>query len=127
NNDPEEVLENILIRDLKIDQNSTGNTTCDIGGQVLRRQHVFSFYNFENVTVDNVEFNPTTSMNTITMNKRTAKLATVRNCKFNFIRGKTTDPNYDNSAIYFQCFQHIATGNQFNTEVGHGRGAMETH
>lgn len=125
-----DMLRNIIIEDLKIDQNPEGNTTCDVSKHnpnPNHRQHVFSFYNFENVRIRSVSFDPTTSMNTITLNDKTARFASVKDCYFNFVRGKTTDPNYDNSAIYFQCFEHVATGNHFTTEVGHGIGAIETH
>ena len=130
NNGPKDTLRGVTIRNLRIDQNPKGNTTCNISKSnpnPYHRQHVFSFYNFENITIEHVSFHPTTSMNTITLNKRTARFANVKNCFFNFERGKSTDKKYDNSAIYFQCFEHMAIGNQFTTKVGEGAGAIETH
>ncbi|RKN86413.1 glycosyl hydrolase family 28-related protein [Paenibacillus ginsengarvi] len=123
-------LKNVRIANLRVDQNPQNNTTCNIN---LTRtdsyywQFVVALYNYENIAVDNVTFDPTCGVNTITLNNERGKNATITNCRFHFVMAKG-DPAYDNSAIYLNGQNHTVTNCLFYAGPGQkARGAIETH
>jgi pectate lyase-like protein len=122
-------VENVSIRSLAIDQNPNGNRTCNIHtGDKARAQFAIAFFDFKNITVDGVRFDPATGINTITLNGAKAEGARVSNCYFRFVQGATTSPSYDNSAVYLECMDHQAIGNTFVADIRQrARGAIETH
>lgn len=125
-------LRNVRISNLRVDQNPQNNLTCNVD---LRRkdqyfwQFVIGLYNYENVFVDNVAFDPTCGINTITMNNERGNNASVANCRFNFVMAKSDDPaGYDNSAIYLNGRNHTVSNCLFYAAAGQkARGAIETH
>lgn len=124
---PSTLVENITFRDLTIDQNATGNTTCDIAIGSTRAQFAISFATSKHILIQNCRFDPCTGVNTISINAPAAEDARIINCYFHFVRG-VSSTDYDNSTIYFTCANHAAIGNIFKADVGEGaRGAMETH
>ncbi|MFK7692168.1 glycosyl hydrolase family 28-related protein [Paenibacillus sp. HJGM_3] len=123
-------LRDVRISHLRVDQNPKNNLTCNID---LSRtdsyywQFVIGLYNYENIVIDNCTFDPTCGINTITLNKNTAKNAIITNCRFNFVRAKG-DPDYDNSAIYVNGRSHTVSNCLFYAEPSQkARGAIETH
>ncbi|PYI55430.1 glycosyl hydrolase family 28-related protein [Paenibacillus flagellatus] len=123
-------LKNVRISNLRVDQNPQNNTTCNINSSRTDSyywQFVIGLYNYENIVVDNVTFDPTCGINTITLNKITAKNAVITNCRFNFVMAKG-DGTYDNSAIYLNGRSHTVSNCLFYAAPGQkARGAIETH
>lgn len=123
-------LKNVRISHLLIDQNPKGNQTCYIDRERTDShywQFVIGLYNYENIVVDNVTFDPTCGINTITLNKVTAKNATITNCRFNFVMAKGNGV-YDNSAIYINGRSHTVSNCIFYAAPDQrARGAIETH
>jgi hypothetical protein len=90
-------------------------------------QFCIGLYNYEHIVVDNVRFDPTCGINSITLNNENAKYATITGCHFNFVMAKG-DPSYDNSAIYVNGKNHTVTNCTFYAALGQkARGAIETH
>lgn len=121
-------VEHVKFQYLRFDQNPAGNTTGYLKSGVSGiGQHMIAFYNFYNVTVDNVRFDPISGINTVVLNGPTAKKATVTNNTFKFVRGRGAD-RYDNSAVYLNCEDQTLTGNTFTADLSEKAfGAMETH
>ncbi|PYI50550.1 glycosyl hydrolase family 28-related protein [Paenibacillus flagellatus] len=124
-------LKNVRISKLRFDQNPQNNTTCYI--DLARKDTVYFYqfciisYRYENVCIDNVQFDPTCGVNTVSLNSDTGKLAQITDCCFNFVmaRGNGT---YDNSAVYLNGRNHIVTNCTFYAGPGQkARGAIETH
>ncbi|WP_158289363.1 glycosyl hydrolase family 28-related protein [Paenibacillus flagellatus] len=123
-------LRNVRISNLRVDQNPQNNLSCNIN---LSRtdsyywQFVIALYNYDHIVVDNVTFDPTCGVNTITMNNESAQNATITNCRFNFVKANG-DPEYDNSAIYLNGRNHTVSNCLFYAAPGQkARGAIETH
>ncbi|MEF3303644.1 glycosyl hydrolase family 28-related protein [Paenibacillus sp. GYB003] len=124
-------LKNVRISKLRFDQNPQNNQTCYID---LDRKDTVYFYQFciisyryENVFIDNVQFDPTCGVNSVSLNSDTGKLASITDCYFNFVmaRGNGT---YDNSAIYLNGRNHTVSNCFFYAAPGQkARGAIETH
>lgn len=123
-------LKNVRISHLLIDQNPKGNQTCNIDRARTDShywQFVIGLYNYENIVIDNVTFDPTCGINTITLNKVTAKNATITNCRLNFVMAKGNGV-YDNSAIYINGRSHTVSNCLFYAAPDQrARGAIETH
>ncbi|CAG7614485.1 glycosyl hydrolase family 28-related protein [Paenibacillus allorhizosphaerae] len=123
-------LRDVRISHLRVDQNPQNNLTCNIDSSRTDSyywQFAIALYNYENIVIDNVTFDPTCGKNTITLNKITAKNAIITNCRFNFVRAKG-DPDYDNSAIYLNGRSHTVSNCLFYSDPSQkARGAIETH
>ncbi|MDF2662767.1 MAG: hypothetical protein K0Q94_5558, partial [Paenibacillus sp.] len=123
-------LKNVRISNLRVDQNPQGNQTCNIDSSRTDSyywQFVVGLYNYESIVIDNVTFDPTCGINTITLNNINAKNATITNCRFNFVMAKG-DGTYDNSAIYLNGRSHTVSNCLFYAAPGQkARGAIETH
>ncbi|WP_158301609.1 glycosyl hydrolase family 28-related protein [Paenibacillus mesophilus] len=123
-------LKNVRISNLRVDQNPQGNQTCNIDSSRTDSyywQFVVGLYNYESIVIDNVTFDPTCGINTITLNNINAKNATITNCRFNFVMAKG-DGSYDNSAIYLNGRSHTVSNCIFYAVPGQkARGAIETH
>lgn len=123
-------LKDVRISHLRIDQNPSGNQTCNIDRSRTDThywQFVIGLYNYENIVIDNVVFDPTCGINTITLNKETAKNAIITNCRFNFVMAKGNGV-YDNSAIYLNGRSHTVSNCLFYADPKYkARGAIETH
>jgi hypothetical protein len=133
----ETYVEHVQFRDFRIDQNPSGNMTADIGPERQVSQNVISLYSFFDVSVDRVRFEPYCGVNAVTLNGVENHAARISQCYFRFERGASTrDPNlglpphvdYDNSAIYIQCKNHMVEGCLFEAAPEAGAfGAIETH
>jgi len=124
-------LKNVRISKLRFDQNPQNNLTCYID---LNRKDTVYFYQFciisyryENVSVDNVHFDPTCGVNSVSLNSNTGYLASITDCYFNFVMARGTG-DYDNSAIYLNGRNHTVMNCMFYAAPGQkARGAIETH
>lgn len=123
-------LKNVRISNMRVDQNPQGNQTCNIDSSRTDSyywQFVVGLYNYESIVIDNVTFDPTCGINTITLNNINAKNATITNCRFNFVMANG-DGTYDNSAIYLNGRSHTVSNCLFYAAPGQkARGAIETH
>ncbi|MEF3304940.1 glycosyl hydrolase family 28-related protein [Paenibacillus sp. GYB003] len=124
-------LQNVRISNLRIDQNPQNNLTCNIDPNRTNDsnywQFVVALYNYENIVIDNVAFDPTCGVNTITLNNEQGKKATITNCRFHFVKANG-HPEYDNSAVYLNGQNHTVSNCLFYAAPGQkARGAIETH
>src|SRR5690606_5984389 len=115
------LVENVHISNLRIDQNPSGNTTCNIDATrtdtIYWRQNGISLFNYKNIVIDHVHFDPTPAVNAITLNRLTGTNARITNCYFNFVMGKGNG-TYDNSTIYVNGRNHVIANNVFYSELG---------
>ncbi|MEF3307732.1 glycosyl hydrolase family 28-related protein [Paenibacillus sp. GYB004] len=126
-----EPLRNVRISNLKFDQNPQNNLSCHIDLDRKDTRYFFQFciisYRYENIAIDNVQFDPTSGVNSISLNSDTGKLASITNCYFNFVLAKGNG-TYDNSAIYLNGRNHLVANCLFHAGPGQkARGAIETH
>lgn len=132
NNNPSERLVNVFVKGFTVDQNSDSNTSCNISmsnPNPYHRQQVFSFFNFENCHIKEVNLY-TCAMNAITFNgfQNDSKNCSVKDCYIHFKLGKSSDPWYDNTCIYFECHSYIGIGNIIESQTtSQGRGGIELH
>ncbi|WP_409340405.1 glycosyl hydrolase family 28-related protein [Paenibacillus sp. MBLB4367] len=128
-------VENVRIAHLCIDQNVDNNTSCgidpakDAAGNYYWRQFCIALYDYENIVIDHVRFDPTCGVNTITLNKPTCQKATITDCEFRFVHAKgTSTANYDNSAVYLNGTNHTVMNCKFYAAIdAKALGAIETH
>ncbi|CAG7656842.1 glycosyl hydrolase family 28-related protein [Paenibacillus allorhizosphaerae] len=124
-------LANVRISNLRIDQNPANNTTCNIDLNRQDTNYYYQFciisYKYDNVVIDNVQFDPTCGVNTVSLNSDTGREAKITNCYVNFVMAKGSG-DYDNSAIYLNGRNHLVSGCTFYAAPGQkARGAIETH
>lgn len=121
-------LTNVVLRDLKIDQNPSGNTTSNVNtGDSTITANVLRVYVGTDIRVERVRFDPYCGINAVTFNGTTVQRVSVKDSYFRFVRC-TGAAGYDNSALYFDAFDHEATGNTFEALVAQTAfGAIETH
>lgn len=127
---PSAFVENVRISGLRFHDNPTGNLTADIRTGDASGLMVVFFSNFNGVYIEDCFFDPCIGVNTISLNGQYGRQAFVRGNRFRFVKGRTTDASgeYDNTAVYFDCLQHEATGNFFEASLtDHARGAIESH
>lgn len=126
--DDSTALNNVRLRNLKIDQNATGNTTCAITTASTKAQNVLRVYLGANIQVDGVSFDPCTGVNTIVANGSTVRQVSVRGCYFRFLRG-TSAAAYDNSAVYIHGNEWVVAECRFRSgaAVSEARTAIEVH
>lgn len=126
-----EPLRDVRISNLKFDQNPQNNTSCNIDLERKDTSYYCQFciisYRYDNVVVDNVQFDPTCGVNSVSLNSDTGSMAAVTNCYFNFVMAKGSG-TYDNSAVYLNGRNHLVANNMFFAAPGQkARGAIETH
>jgi parallel beta-helix repeat protein len=121
-------VERVRFRDFRVDQNPAGNGAADIQPLAGQWQHVVALYNFADVAIDRVQFDPYCGVNAVTLNGVGCRLARVSHSYFRFVQGASTTPDYDNSAIYLECAKHLVDGCLFeSTPEQAAFGAIETH
>lgn len=123
-------LADVTIADLRVDQNCAGSGGDVRVGQDGKEFLVFLAWGGRNVTVERVEFDAVCGVNTVSVNAPTARSLAVRDCRFRFVKGPTTDPTgfYDNSAVYLHGQELSVSGNLFESRPSDGaRGAIELH
>lgn len=125
---------NFTLRDITIDQNPTGNTTCNISP--TNPQLGLYVTNFSGIKILNCRFAPWCGTNAIDCNG-----ASIANCgdvlldgnTLQFVRGFSTNSggNYDNSAIYVEtngtAGHRIINNNLASDMSQHARGGIESH
>ncbi|MDF2718544.1 MAG: hypothetical protein K0R28_5469 [Paenibacillus sp.] len=124
-------LRNVRISNLKFDQNPQRNETCNIDLERKDSSYYHQFciisYSYENIAIDNVHFDPTCGVNSVSLNSDVGKFAAITNCYFNFVMAKGSG-NYDNSAVYLNGRNHSVSNCLFYAAPGQkARGAIETH
>jgi hypothetical protein len=124
-------LRNVRISNLKFDQNPQNNVTCHIDLDRKDTSYFYQFciisYRYENIVIDNVQFDPTCGVNSVSLNSDAGTMAAITNCYFNFVMAKGNG-SYDNSAIYLNGRNHLVTNCVFHAAPGQkARGAIETH
>jgi Pectate lyase superfamily protein/Right handed beta helix region len=125
---PTTYVEHVRFRDFRVDQNPSGNTIADINRDIERRQDVIALFNFSDVVVERIAFDPFCGANAVNLNGPETNVARVTGCYFRFERGASTTPFYDTSAIYLDCANHIVDGCIFEAELAaRAFGAIETH
>lgn len=124
-------VENVAFEALKFDQNSAGNSSCDIrsNGADLRVQHIIDFSRFTGVTVRDSIFDPVSGVNTIVLNGPENHRAAIVNNYFRFVHGcSAVAKPYDNSAIYLQAKDQTVAFNTFVSNPSERAfGAIEAH
>jgi hypothetical protein len=124
-------VKNVVFRDLRIDQNATGNQTCDvrIGGQ--RPQFVFDFVQVDGLLIERVIVDEASGVNTVFANGVRVTNVQVVDSRFRFVAARTLDASgtYDNSAIYLHGRDWLVSRNIFEnaSTPGHARTAIEVH
>ncbi|MFK7692167.1 glycosyl hydrolase family 28-related protein [Paenibacillus sp. HJGM_3] len=123
-------VRDVRMSHLRIDQNPANNLTCNIDSSRTDSyywQFAVALYNYENIVIDHVTFDPACGNNTITLNNVTSRNAVITNCRFRFVRA-LGDPDYDNSAIYLNGRSHTVANCLIYAEPSQkARGAIETH
>ncbi|WJH33910.1 hypothetical protein N6H14_28645 [Paenibacillus sp. CC-CFT747] len=127
------VLQDVRISRLRIDQNPSNNPTSNIdtanpppGGNYY--QFAVISYNYENIVIEDVRFDPCCGVNAVSFNNVACRGATVSQCYFRFVRAAGS-PTYDNTSIYINGWNHTVVDNQFYSDVTTAKalGAIETH
>lgn len=129
-------VQNAKIRGMHFDWNRAGNTTVDVRTTGANSCSAVMLGHFDDVTIEDCTFDYSgvwaISLYTSGATQATSTNATIRNNKFNFTRQSNTQlktqPDYDNTAVYLDCFGQKVTGNVGNSAIAEGaRGFIETH
>jgi len=121
-------LHGVIFRDLRFDQNPSGNRTANINPQT-DAENVIQLYSFEGVAIRNVAFDPEPGIQAIVAAgpSRPSNL-TIENCSFNFVRGRSSDPYYDASSVYTEAGYVTIENNRFeSTNAQNAITAIELH
>ncbi|KPV61342.1 hypothetical protein QJ48_00815 [Paenibacillus sp. A3] len=86
-------VSNVRISHLRIDQNVLNNTTCSIDPgrdtngtkDFYWRQFCIALFDFDNITIEHVQFAPICGVTTITLNNPACKNVRILNCSFEFM------------------------------------------
>ncbi|MBV8532025.1 MAG: hypothetical protein JO104_11975 [Candidatus Eremiobacteraeota bacterium] len=108
-------LHDVAFRDLRIDQNPAGNRTANINPQT-DAENVIQLYSFDGLDIENVSFDPEPGIQAIVAAgpNRPSGLNVTR-CFFRFVRGSSSNPNYDESTVYAEAGQVRIRDNLFET------------
>lgn len=126
-----ERLSGVIVKDFVVDQNGNGNVNCDINHNdgYRKRQHAIEIRNYEDCLIENVKVLGC-GYNQIKMvgSAYDSKNGTIKKCKVYFQRGTTTNPTYDNTAIFVYGDGYEITSNKIETlDPTHGLGGIELH
>ncbi|MBV9263021.1 MAG: right-handed parallel beta-helix repeat-containing protein [Candidatus Eremiobacteraeota bacterium] len=121
-------LRDVVFRDLRFDQNPSGNRTADINPQT-DAENVIQLYDFDGVAIHNVAFDPEPGIQAIVAaGPSHPSHLTIENCSFNFVRGRSSDPYYDASSVYTEAGYVTVENNRFeSTNAQNAITAMELH
>jgi hypothetical protein len=131
-------VENVVFRDLRIDQNAAAQTTATapLTG-VTHAQLAVAAWNCQNITVDRCWFDDCTGVNTVYLNgagfSDVTDLSVLNNTFRWALLPNATNPSpehraFDNSAIYVVGTVATIEGNHFYADPADGaRGACELH
>lgn len=121
--------EYITFLNLTIDQNASGNTTCNVTPNVLTRALTALYFTGSNITVDGVVVLEGPGVNTFSLNGATATQLVIRNCEIRFVEGTSTTSAYDNSAIYINGTNYQVVNNRIINDgtVGEAITGIEVH
>ena len=128
---PASPTENVVISDLRVDQNCAASSG-DIRPRPEDRNHhaIYLSWAARNVTIERVTFDPICGVSTVVLNAPSAQNLVVRDSHFRFVRGPTSEPTgyYDNTAVYMNGQGMQVSGNVFESSAADGaRGAIELH
>ena len=118
-------ISNVRVRNLWFDHNVTGNTTCNVsnGGAYGYGYNQYTFFfnalsslnqGGDHLWFEDCVFDPTPGVNTILF-YASSDIHIIGN-RFNFVRGTTTDANYDDSIFYLAASGVMATGNRLYSD-----------
>jgi len=118
---PAAQITNVRVRNLWFDHNVTGNTTCNVsnGGAYGYGYNQYTFFintlsglnqGGSDLWFEDCVFDPTPGVNTILF-YASSDLHIIGN-RFNFVRGRTTFSNYDDSVFYLTAVDVTVTNNR---------------
>jgi hypothetical protein len=124
-------VENVAFRYFRVDQNPGRNQGVDIQ-EGKGCQNVLQFYDFKNITVQGVHFDPEPGIQAMVLAGPRADGITIDNCFFRFVRGPSRPTPkrkyYDHSSIYTEASRVRVRNNVFLADVDeHAVTAIEVH
>jgi hypothetical protein len=123
-------VENIAFRDMRVDQNPSGNRSADIR-ETEGIQNVLQFHHFKNLTVERVHFDPEPGIQAIVLDSPKANSGgvTIDGCFFRFVRGRSTLAHkHDHSSIYTETRNVLIRNNNFEADISQSAiTAIEVH
>lgn len=122
-------VENVGFNGFTIDQNASGNTTCNVTPNVLARALTALYFTGPTITVRNMTILETPGVNTFSLNGVSATDIVVDGNTIRFVEGTSTTSTYDNSAIYINATNWRVTNNIIVNDgtVGDATTGIETH
>src|SRR5262249_39713577 len=114
-------IENVAFRHFRVDQNPAGNKKVNIS-ETQGCQNVLQFYEFKNLTVQDVHFDPEPGIQALVLAGPKAEGVTVDGCFFRFVRG-TSKPTpqrkqyYDHSSVYTEAGRQLIRNNVFEADM----------
>jgi hypothetical protein len=122
-------VENVVFDGFTIDQNASGNTTCNVTPNVLTRALTAIYFTGPTITVRNMTILETPGVNTFSLNGVSATDIVVDSNTIRFVEGTSTTSLYDNSAIYINATNWQVTNNKIINDgtVGDAITGIETH
>lgn len=120
---------NVAFLGFTIDQNATGNTTCNVTPNVLARALTALYFTGPTITVRNMTILETPGVNTFSLNGVSATDIVVDGNTIRFVEGTSTTSLYDNSAIYINATNWQVTNNKIINDgtIGDAITGIETH
>jgi hypothetical protein len=121
-------VRNVAFRDLRFDQNPTGNGKPGITF-TTNIQNVIQLYSFDHLTVDGVDFDPEPGIQAIVAAgaDHPSGLA-ITHCVFRFVRERSAYANYDESTVYIESQHGRISDNVFlSTDAQNAITAIEVH
>lgn len=124
-------VENIAFRNFRVDQNPDGNRGVDIQ-EGKGCQNVLQFFDFKNITVQGVHFDPEPGIQALVLAGPAADGVTIDGCFLRFVRGPSSPTPkrkyYDHSSVYTEASRVRVRNNVFQAEMKeHAVTAIEVH
>lgn len=122
-------VENVQFLGFTIDQNASGNTTCNVTPNVLARALTALYFTGPTISVRNMTILETPGVNTFSLNGVSATDIVVDGNTIRFVEGTSTTSLYDNSAIYINATNWQVTNNKIINDgtIGDAITGIETH
>lgn len=122
-------LSNLIIENLTIDQNSTGNPVSDVSSLLVEGTQRFCVYvgAGSNITVRQCKFKNVDGLNTLYIGSSSMKDVRVEDCEFDLVG--SSPAWHDHSTIYLSCDGSTVSRNKFRGILGSNGAttAIETH
>ncbi|MBV8345026.1 MAG: hypothetical protein JO190_08565 [Candidatus Eremiobacteraeota bacterium] len=124
---PARRIRDVAFERLRIDQNLAGNPHSDIN-PATDAENAIQLYDFDGVTISRVAFDPEPGIQAVVLAGPGATGVTIEDCGFEFRRGASSNPFYDNSSVYTEAANVRILGNQFSsTNAQNAVTAIEVH